>query len=52
MSMVKRVSSLFESLTAANHYNYLFQMSDNELAARGLSRDALARSYISGIGAH
>ncbi len=51
MSMFNRVNSLFEALTSANRYNYLFQMTDAELAARGLSRDALVRGYISGLGA-
>jgi len=34
----------------AKRYEQLFEMSDAQLAARGLSRDGLVRSYISGLG--
>lgn len=34
----------------ARRFEQLFDMSDAELAARGLSRDELVRSYIAGRG--
>ena len=35
--------------TYARRYEQLFAMSDVELAARGLTRDGLVRSYITGL---
>ncbi len=34
----------------AHRYEALFAMSDAQLAARGLDRDALVRSFIGGLG--
>ncbi len=34
----------------ARRYEQLFEMNDAQLAARGLSRDGLVRSYITGLG--
>ncbi len=34
----------------ARRYEQLFAMSDTQLAARGLTRDGLVRSYITGLG--
>lgn len=43
------VSTFFRLFARARRFEQLFEMSDAELARRGLSRDALVRSYISGI---
>jgi len=37
-------------LSSVGGYQNSFSLSDNELAIRGISRDALVRSYISGLG--
>ena len=44
------LASLPGFLRHAQRYEQLFEMSDAQLQARGLSRDALVRSYISGLG--
>ncbi|MDJ0630233.1 MAG: hypothetical protein QNJ44_18405 [Rhodobacter sp.] len=33
----------------SNRYDYLFSLSDAELARRGLDRDGLVRGYIQGL---
>jgi hypothetical protein len=52
MSMFNRFTALFDAVSAANHYHSLLALSDRDLAARGLSRDGLTRSYIWGISAN
>lgn len=51
MTLYSRFSALIDALSAANHYEALFRQSDADLAKRGLSREGLTRSYISGLGA-
>ncbi|MBT8454508.1 MAG: hypothetical protein HKO95_16615 [Rhodobacteraceae bacterium] len=51
MSILSRARALFSPLASSPRYQQLFARSDAKLASQGLSRDALARSYISGIGA-
>lgn len=49
--MFHRLAALFEAFTASHPQAGLLALSDRELAARGLSREGLTRSYISGLGA-
>lgn len=49
--MFHRLSALYEAFTASNTLAGLLALSDRELAARGLSREGLTRSFISGLGA-
>ncbi len=51
MSMFTKFAALIDAMSVANGYSELFRMSDSQLAARGLSREGLTRSYISGLGA-
>lgn len=51
MAMFNRFSAFVEALSSASAYSRLMSLSDRELAARGLSRDGLSRSYISSLGA-
>ncbi len=51
MSMFTKFAALVDAMSVANSYSKLFQMTDAELASRGLNREGLTRSYISGLGA-
>jgi len=51
MSIYSRFFALFDALSAVKGQGALLQLSDRELAARGLSREGLTRSYIAGLGA-
>lgn len=44
------LKSVAVRFTQAHRYQRLFEMNDHELATRGLCRDGLVRSYISGLG--
>lgn len=44
-------SNFFAHLAEAKRMSHLFSLSDRELAARGLDREALKRHYIAGLGA-
>ena len=43
------LGALATSFGHARRYEYLFSLSDAELTRRGLDRDALVRTYISGV---
>ena len=51
MHFLNGMVALFDALSAANRYTHLMELSDAQLAARGLSRETLTRSYISALGA-
>ncbi len=51
MIALSRLGAFARSVTTSNAFAALFSMSDAELARRGLSREALQRSYIAGLGA-
>ncbi|NRB00599.1 MAG: hypothetical protein HRU32_12390 [Rhodobacteraceae bacterium] len=46
------MTNFFSLFRSARRFEALFSMTDRELAARGYSREALARSYVSGLGAN
>ena len=43
------VASFFQLVSGARRFEQLFQLTDAELDARGLNRQALVRSYINGL---
>lgn len=47
--MIASLKTALKSLSQARRYELLFDLTDGELAARGLSREALTRSYIAGL---
>ncbi len=47
--MFKTLSKLAASVKTAHHANFLFSLSDAELAARGFDREGLSRSIIVGM---
>lgn len=51
MSLIDGISHLFGDLAEAKRMAHLFSLSDHELAARGLTREALRQQYIAGLGA-
>jgi hypothetical protein len=51
MSYMNGIIAALDSLSGAKAMGRLFGMSDHELKAHGLDRDALARGYISGLSA-
>ncbi|MEM0946821.1 MAG: hypothetical protein AAGK37_05415 [Pseudomonadota bacterium] len=44
-------TNFFNHLAQAKRMAHLFSLSDQELAVRGLDREALKRHYIAGLGA-
>jgi len=48
--MFATLKSVVRNLTQAHRFEQLFAMSENQLSNRGLNRDALVRSYITGLG--
>ena len=51
MSYLSGFIASLDALSEAKTMSRLFDMSDKELKAHGLNRDALARGYISGMSA-
>lgn len=47
VSLLSTIANLFRG---ARRFEQLFDMSDSQLAARGMTRDGLVRSYITGLG--
>lgn len=50
MSFMTQLTSIFDTFSAAKRMSHLMSMSDHQLQARGLDRDALKRGFIAGIG--
>ncbi len=50
MTFINRLTSMFDTLSAAKRMSHLMSMSDHELKSRGLDRDALKRGFIDSIG--
>ena len=48
--MFTALKSAAYTFATARRFEALFDMSDHELAARGLNRDGLVKSYIEGLG--
>ncbi|MDU8945328.1 hypothetical protein [Ovoidimarina sediminis] len=51
MNLLNGISHLFGDIAEAKRMAHLFSLTDDELAARGLTRDALRKQYIAGLGA-
>lgn len=47
VSLLATIANLFRG---ARQFEQMFDLSDRQLAARGLTRDELVRGYISGLG--
>lgn len=51
MTAFNGLAALIHTISEASRMSVLLSMSDHDLAARGLDRDGLTRSYIEGLGA-